>query len=133
MDTTLWVFASGSNLLGMPVYGLESNIDNIDAKVLQKFVMDNITPKKCIIVANGIKNHQEFVDLVKERLGELLPVPEHFYQRKGAEYIGGESRIWTETPQTNIVLAFESVPWSHPDMPAFSVMQTLVGQASNFC
>ena len=34
--------------------------------------MDNLTPKKCLIVGSGIKNHSEYVDLVKERLGEVL-------------------------------------------------------------
>lgn len=43
--------------------------------------MDNITPKKCLIVASGVDNHKEYVDLVKERLGDLLPVPEHNYVR----------------------------------------------------
>ena len=43
--------------------------------------MDTITPKKCLIVASGVRNHREYVDLVKERLGELLTVPEHLYQR----------------------------------------------------
>jgi trans-aconitate methyltransferase len=34
-------------------------------------------PKKCLIVASGVKNHNEYVELVKERLGEVLSVPEH--------------------------------------------------------
>lgn len=73
--------AYGYNTLGMPRLGLESNVDNIDARMLQQFIMDNITPKKCIIVASGVKNHKEYVDLVKERLGDMLPVPEHDYRR----------------------------------------------------
>lgn len=60
--------------------------------------MDNITPKKCLIVASGVQNHKEYVDLVKERLGDMLPVPEHNYQRASSKYIGGEHRQWTETP-----------------------------------
>ena len=94
--------------------------------------MDNITPKKCLIVASGVKNHREYVELVKERLGELLAVPEHMYGREKSEYIGGEYRTWTESPQTNISLAFESVPWSSPDVPAFYVMNTLIGSATAF-
>jgi hypothetical protein len=43
--------------------------------------MDNITPKKCLIVASGVKNHNEYVELVKERLGDVLSVPEHHYIR----------------------------------------------------
>lgn len=98
--------AYGYNTLGMPRSGLEHNIDNIDARMLQQFVMDNVTPNKCYIVASGIKNHREYVDLVKERLGDLLPVPEHEFKREPAEYIGGEYRAWTESPETHIMLAF---------------------------
>ena len=46
--------------------------------------MDNVTPRKCLIVGSGVKNHKEYVELVKERLGELLPVPEHEYKRAPA-------------------------------------------------
>jgi len=124
--------AYGFNTLGMPRLGLANNVDNIDARMLQQFIMDNITPRKCLIVASGIKNHREYVDLVKERLGDMLAVPEQNYERKASEYIGGEYREWTESPQTNISIAFESVPWSHEDVTSFYVMNTLVGAATAF-
>lgn len=104
----------------------------MDARVLQQFMMDNITPKKCLIVASGVQNHAEYVGLVKERLGEMLAVPEHMYERRASEYIGGEYRTWTESPQTNITLAFESCPWAHEDVHAFYVMQQLIGAATAF-
>jgi len=104
--------AYGYNTLGMPRLGLEKNVDNLDARLLQQFIMDTITPRKCLIVASGVQNHQEYVDLVKERLGDMLPVPEHQFSRDAAVYIGGEFRQWTETPQTQITLAFESCPWT---------------------
>ena len=122
--------AYGYNTLGMPLNGLESNIDNIDARVLQKFLMDNVTPRKCLIVGAGVDNHQEFVELVKERIGELLPVPEQFYERSKSEYIGGEYRTWTETPNTNVAVAFEGVPWSHEDAPALWVVSQLLGNSA---
>ena len=93
--------------------------------------MDNVTPKKSLIVASGVKNHKEYVDLVKERLGELLPVPEHEYKRTPSKYIGGEYRTWTETPQTNIMLAFESAPWATTNIPVYYLMNTIIGSASN--
>ena len=114
--------AFGYNTLGMPSLGLESNVNYLDARVLQQFIMDNITPKKCLIVASGVKNHSEYVDLVKERLGDVLAVPEHHYVRKASEYIGGEYRTWTESPTTSIQLAFESVPWGHYDVAAFHLI-----------
>jgi processing peptidase subunit alpha len=125
--------AYGYNTLGMPRFGRADNIGNLDARVLQEFIMDNITPGKCLIVANGIKNHSEYVQLVRERLGDYPPVPEHEYEKRAkAEYVGGELRTWTESPDTNISLVFESSPWTDPDMAAFQVMNTLVGSATGF-
>lgn len=46
--------AYGYATLGMPRLGLESNVGNLDARCLQQFIMDNITPKKCLIVGSGI-------------------------------------------------------------------------------
>lgn len=129
---TLLRTAYGYKTLGMPRLGLQGNIDHLDARVLQKFIMDNITPKKCLIVASGVRNHREYVDLCKERLGELLTVPEHLYGREKSQYIGGESRIWSESPNTNITLAFESVPWTHDDVTAFHVANTMLGSATAF-
>lgn len=54
------------------------------------------------------------------------------YQRTASEYIGGETRTWTESPATSISLAFESVPWNHDDVSAFYLMNTLIGQATAF-
>lgn len=71
--------AYGYNTLGMPLLGREDNIENIDARMLQQFIMDTITPSKCIIAATGVQNHDEYVELVKERLGDFMPVPEHLY------------------------------------------------------
>jgi hypothetical protein len=67
--------------------GLEHNIDNIDTPLLQQFIMDSISTKKCLIVASGIKNNKDYVDLVKEHLGDVLPVARHQYGRQSSEYI----------------------------------------------
>lgn len=116
----------------MPRDGFESNVENIDAKLLQEFQMSNITPNKVIVAANGVKNHREFVDLAEETLGVLNPVRESEYARLKSEYIGGEYRTFTETPETNIILGYESVSWNHELMPAFAVLHMLFGGATGF-
>jgi predicted Zn-dependent peptidase len=82
-------------------------------------------------LGSGVKNHSEFVNLAKERLGEFLPVPEHQYQRSEAQYIGGEYRNWTETPNTSITVAFEGTNWNSGDQPAFQVMSALLGSTDS--
>ena len=116
----------------MPKYGFESNVGNLDAKCLQEFQLNNITPEKCIIVASGVQRHKEFVELVNETLGELNPVREGDYLRESSKYIGGEYRTFTETPETNIILGYESVSWTNENMPVFAVLQQLFGSATGF-
>jgi hypothetical protein len=55
-------------------------------------MMDTVTPEKCVIVGSGVKNHHEFVDLVKEKIGEFTPLLEQLYERTPSKYIGGELR-----------------------------------------
>lgn len=45
-EDTLLRTAYGYNTLGMPRLGLEGHVEYVDAKMLQKFIMDNITPRK---------------------------------------------------------------------------------------
>jgi predicted Zn-dependent peptidase len=116
----------------MPKWGFESNINNIDARILQDFQLANITPNRVTVVANGVKNHQEYVDLVKYYLGALNPVRESGFERTPSAYIGGEYRTFTETPETNIIIGYESVNWNHRLMPAFAVMNTIFGNAQGF-
>jgi len=123
--------AYGYNTLGMPKLGTQGGVDNIDARSLQQFMMENITPKKCLIVAAGVQNHSEFVELVKERIGEILPVPEHVYERAPATYIGGEQRVWTESPQTSLSLAFEGANWKSEDVYASVIAAAVLGHANS--
>jgi mitochondrial-processing peptidase subunit alpha len=128
----LMTTAYGFNTLGMPILGFENNVNNIDSLFLQKFQLDNITPEKTTIVASGLRCHEEFFDLVNDTLGVLNPVKELDYLRKPSSYIGGEYRTFTETPDTNIILAYESVSWTHEDMPVFAVLQSLFGSGTGF-
>lgn len=128
----LMTTAYGYNTLGMPLMGMESNVENIDAKSIQDFQISNITPEKTVIVANGLRNHEEFYELVNNTLGVLNPVREQNYVRNPSTYIGGEYRIFSETPETNIILAYESCSWTHEDMPVYAVLHSLFGSGSGF-
>lgn len=91
----------------MPLAGLQSNVENIDAKLLQDFVMNHVVPEKVVIAATGVKNHEEFVEMVINRIDEYpRSVAMYNQDRSQAKYIGGESRTWRESPATNLMLAF---------------------------
>jgi processing peptidase subunit alpha len=124
--------AFGYKGLGMPKHGLETNVDNLDSKIIQDFQLANFAPEKTIIVANGVKRHEEFVDLVQHTLRDFLPSRELDFEREHAQYHGGETRTFLETPETNIILGYQSVQWTNKLMPAFAVLHTLFGSATGF-
>jgi hypothetical protein len=52
--------------------------------------------------------------------------------RQPSIYIGGEYRTFTETADTNIILGYESVTWTHEDIPAFAVLHQLLDLPLDF-
>ena len=95
-DDILTSIAYGPNGLGMPSMGHHSNVHETGKIDIEKFFAENISPKKWIIAANNIQNHQEFVDLWNERVGNLFIKSENTKTREKSKYIGGETRIQTE-------------------------------------
>lgn len=124
--------AYGYRTLGMPVNGFESNIANLNATIINGFLQDQVVPNKMIFCANGIAHHEEFAQLVESKVSHIPPMSALNKPRIKAGYVGGESRIYYEVPSTTVMLCYESVPWTHPDMPVFSVLNILMGNATGF-
>ena len=64
----IFTAAYGKSGLGNPLMGTRANISNLIAQTIQKFQYSNITTNRIVISASGIENHQEFVDLVSEKM-----------------------------------------------------------------
>jgi predicted Zn-dependent peptidase len=50
--------AFGNNTLGNPILGLRSNVNYLTANIIQKFQASTLNPKRIIISAAGIENHE---------------------------------------------------------------------------
>ena len=124
--------AYGHKTLGMPLNGFEQTLPNITADTWNGFLQDWVLPTRLTFCANGVERHEEFIQLVAERT-KSLPSPSRLNkERVKALYVGGECRMFYEGPSTTLILGFESVPWNHPDMVVFGVLQTLIGNATGF-
>lgn len=80
--------AFGRKNLGMPIQGLRSNVNYLTAHVIQKFQAANVTPDRIIISAAGVEDHEEFVDVVNEKLATTI-LPSKQAEREAAKYVGG--------------------------------------------
>lgn len=109
-NDSIYAAAFGGKGLGNPLGGRRSNIGNLSAQVIQKFQMTNFTNDRLVISATGIENHQEFVDLVNEKLhytqlGSTKP------SREASKYTGGEIRSLLDTSNVHVAFAFEGASY----------------------
>lgn len=116
--------AFGRNNLGMPFQGLRSNVSSLTAHVIQKFQQENLTPDRIIISAAGVEAHEEFVDVVNEKLASVV-LPESGAQRQRAGYTGGEVRNLTEGNNVHVVVAFEGA--NHANALPLAIAEELLG------
>ena len=102
--------AYGRRNLGNPIQGDRSNVNYLNAHVIQKFQAAQLSPKRVVISAAGVENHDEFVDLVNEKLSTSI-LNDTSRDRDAAKYVGGEVRNLTEANNIHIVLAFEGASY----------------------
>lgn len=107
----LFAAAFQNKSLGRPVFGTRSNVANLTSEVIQKFQLANFTHDRIVISATGIENHQEFVDLVSEKMN-LTQLANNAPQRESAKYIGGEIRNFNESSIVHVALAFEGAQYT---------------------
>ena len=68
--------------------GTRSNISNLAANVIQQFQANHLSPNRVVISATGVENHQEFVDIVSDKM-HLSQLNSSSYQRQPSQYTGG--------------------------------------------
>lgn len=98
--------AFGKSNLGNPIQGSRSNVSSLTTYVIQKFQAATLAPGRVIISAAGVESHDEFVDLVNEKLASAI-LNNNSNDREAASYKGGEVRNLVESNNLHLVLAFE--------------------------
>lgn len=92
-----------------------------------------ITPKRTIISAANVDDHDKFVELINSKLFEY---PEFLSRsetpNEPSKYTGGELRMETEEEDIHIAICFETVDWKHEDMAALQIVNTILGNSSSF-
>ena len=102
--------AFGNSNLGNPIQGNRSNVNYLTANIIQKFQAIHLAPRRIVISAAGVENHDEFVDLVNEKLSTSI-LNDSSRDRDAAKYVGGEVRNLTDANNIHIVLAFEGASY----------------------
>lgn len=123
-NDTIYTAAFGQGGLGNKLYGNKNNVGNLSAYVVQNFQNTFITPERVVIAATGVENHQEFVDLVNEKMF-FTQLSSKNTQRSPSTYVGGEVRNLTEGSSIHIAFAFQGA--NHKNSLPLLIAQEVLG------
>jgi processing peptidase subunit beta len=124
----------GYSGLGNKLLGEESNIGNLNAFTLQKFQLDNFATDKMVVSAFGVQNHEEFVELVNMKMGELQHYSSGTGGRPVSEFRENKQVVNQNSNTLSTVVCFEGVSWDSPDLLSLQLMDTVLGgvEVNNF-
>lgn len=83
-----------------------------------------MTPDRIVISATGVENHQEFVDLVSEKMF-FTQLPSKSAKREASTYVGGEVKNLTDANSVHISFAFQGA--SYVDALPLLIAQEVLG------
>ena len=117
--------------LGSPLVATPSALTRLDGDALASFVQATYTAPRVVLAASGC-DHGELVSAAEPLLSMLPPGPGA--PSAPTTYVGGDYRVGTDSPLTNIILAFEfKGGWKdQKGSTAMTVLNTLMGGGGSF-
>lgn len=125
-NDAVYATAFGQGGLANKLYGNRNNVGNLTAYVIQNFQNTLVTPDRVVIAATGVENHQEFVDLVNEKMF-FTQLPSKSTPRTPSTYLGGEVRNLTESSSIHVALAFQGA--AHQSAIPLLIAQEVLGNS----
>lgn len=129
------VAAYKGNSIGNPLYAEEKDLTKFTAEELRKFIADNCTPDRLIVI--GVNT--DFDDLCKwtaRSFAEHAPAPAAVAPPAAstpAVYTGGEERLERPNPLCHMMLGWEvEGGWNGPMLAAITVLQMFLGGGGSF-
>lgn len=117
--------------LGAPLVATPASLSRLDGDALAHFVQATYTAPRVVLAAAGV-DHAELVSVAEPLLSTLAPGPG--VGAAPTTYVGGDYRVGTDSPLTNIILAFEfKGGWrDQRASTAMTVLNTLMGGGGSF-
>lgn len=115
---------------GRPTDGTLVDLENVTHASLCEFVQHNVRPNGALLGVAGNVDPEQIFQQVENCFGDWEPLPERELQRVPCP--GGVHHLFHQSAQTHIGLAFDCVPYGHPDyFLAWAAISILSGGSSS--
>ena len=119
--------------LGQPLVASAGALSRMDGDTLAHFLQQNYTAPRVVLAASGCA-HEELVAVAEPLLAQLPAGAAAAAATAPSRYVGGDHRSSSDSPVTNVVLAFEFAGgWNDTKAStAMTVLNTLMGGGGSF-
>ena len=111
--------------IGRTILGTVDSVRQFTPETIRKYMSRNYVGDHMVIAAAGNVDHDELVNVARERFSDLkangAPAPQR------AEYKGGEERLVSDHEQAHIVLGFEGRAYNSDGFYAAQVLASILG------
>lgn len=121
----------GSNGLGNPILGRESNAGYLNAAVIQKFQAEHARLSGVTVAATGIEDHAELEELVRLKLNGLGPGIDGTKERAASKFVECESKMIKSQKASDVALVFEAAGWRDEHVEHFHILRELLGGSAH--
>jgi predicted Zn-dependent peptidase len=116
----------GDHPLGFPIFGTTDLVQSFTREQIFQFLREAYQPKRIIICAAGNLKHEEAVDLIGERFGQL-PQSDRERQRLKPQSISTTNIRKRELEQVHFCLGTKGLPYNHSLRFASYLLNTILG------
>ncbi|KAL1924178.1 uncharacterized protein VTP21DRAFT_7213 [Calcarisporiella thermophila] len=117
--------------LGRTILGPTENIRSLKRDDLLKYIKDNYTADRMVLVGAGGVEHERLVELAGQYFGSLKSSPKRLnlgaHTTPHPKFVGAEARVRKDLPNVHVALAVEGIGWTSPDYYPMLVMQSIIG------
>ena len=111
--------------LGRAILGTCETVKSISSEQLLEYMHNQYTTERIIISASGAVNHDDFVNACTQKFTSFKN--HKMPKAKKATYKGGEKRVIKSHEQVNLVLGFESAPYTSNDYYTTKILASILG------
>lgn len=113
--------------LGKPILGTKDTVKKLDQEVVSKFWVERFNPANIVIAAAGSLDHDQFVNLVRERFEHLKPITREFTDIAPNVNARIVTRNKKSLEQVQICLGVPAPHISHERRYVAYILNTLLG------
>ena len=117
--------AFSGQAIGRTILGPAEKVRSYDGRTLNDYRKSNYGAHNTVVCAVGNINHDAFVKMVEQRMGQMQPYA-HF-EKDNQIYHGGIFSEKRDIEQAHMVLGFQGVPYGSPNYYPTIVFSTLFG------